>query len=63
MASNCDKCSASFNRKDVLLRHKKSHSTNKIICSMCTSTFVRTDNLIRHIKKFHGMYMIIHKNK
>ena len=49
----CKKCGESYNRKDNLRRHMKSHKKNKFPCNICGKQFTRTDILNRH-KKVHS---------
>lgn len=52
---NCETCSASFTRKDSLIRHQKKHEGVRFSCTMCISTFSRRSTRTRHMKNIHGM--------
>ena len=48
----CDECGREFNRKDILLRHKKVHTQNTVKCTTCDKTF-HTENLLQKHMKTH----------
>lgn len=60
----CKKCTSSFNRKDSLLRHTKTHDNVRFECNICSSkNFSRKDALTRHIKLMHQNEEKIHPNQ
>ena len=49
----CDTCKKSFQRRDTLLEHKKTHSDLRpYICETCNSAF-KTSRLLRRHEKTH----------
>ncbi|XTI95093.1 hypothetical protein V2W45_1444066 [Cenococcum geophilum] len=50
----CEMCWRSFNRRQDMLRHKRTHTSNsKIKCLKCDKDFSRKENLIRHLRVRH----------
>ena len=51
----CPICRSSFNRKDLLDRHVKTHVTDRPFkCSQCDYSCKRNDNLTDHVKRKHS---------
>lgn len=48
---NCDECPKAFNRRDKLMRHKKTHLAPSIFnCPSCPAVFIRQHLLENHMK-------------
>ncbi|XP_055375944.1 zinc finger protein 722-like [Condylostylus longicornis] len=53
---SCDLCSAKFNLKGCLLKHKTTHLEPRLKCDMCDSMFKSKFRLNFHIKNIHGEF-------
>lgn len=52
--TKCDMCWKSFSRRQEMLRHKRTHTSNsKFKCSKCRQDFTRVANLNRHLRVRH----------
>lgn len=50
----CQVCSLGFKRKDMLLRHERTHSRDYCyFCSVCGKGFIRRYVLVRHLQNAH----------
>ena len=47
----CETCHQCFIRKDHLISHQRTHSTEMFFCTLCNFKTTRNDSLKRHFKK------------
>lgn len=50
----CSECDSAFKQKITLVRHKKTHTGEKIPCDHCPKSFSRTAVLKKHIIRNHA---------
>ena len=55
----CETCNKQFNRRDVFLKHMKSHFET-FSCDHCGKTFNRRDSFTRHVKKHEQKKIVCH---
>ena len=50
----CDKCTKSFDKKHLLLRHEKEHlDFRPYVCNICDQKFKRKEHCLRHVTTVH----------